>query len=133
LRDQEAVLSALAFPDPLTGGPQERAALYRRYKATLKAAHLDTTHRFHDLRHTYGTRMAAQGVAMRTLQEWMGHRDIKTTERYADYAPSPHEDAMAEAAFARDTVPDTLLSQTESNVEQLRSMNRGDKDVPEAA
>ncbi len=43
--------------------------------------------RFHDLRHTFGTRMAAAGVPMRTLQEWMGHRDFKTTMIYADYAP----------------------------------------------
>ena len=36
---------------------------------------------------------------MRTLQEWMGHRDLSTTERYADYAPSLHEAAMIEAAW----------------------------------
>jgi len=28
---------------------------------------------------------------MGTLQEWMGHRDIATTQRYADYAPSTRE------------------------------------------
>lgn len=33
----------------------------------------------HDLRHTFGTRIAAAGVPMRTLQEWMGHRDYRTT------------------------------------------------------
>ena len=56
--------------------------------------------RFHDLRHTFGTRMAAAGVPMRTLQEWMGHRDFKITLISADYAPSAHERAMVEAAFA---------------------------------
>ena len=35
--------------------------------------------RFHDLRHTFGTRMAAAGAPLRALQEWMGHRDYKTT------------------------------------------------------
>ncbi len=44
--------------------------------------------------------MAAAGVPMRTLQEWMGHRDFKTTLIYADYAPSAHERAMDESAFA---------------------------------
>lgn len=29
----------------------------------------------------------------------MGHRDRETTERYADYAPSPHEAALVAAAF----------------------------------
>ena len=46
--------------------------------------------------------MAATGVPMRTLQEWMGHRDIATTQRYADYAPSPHEEEMVAAAFGRE-------------------------------
>ena len=45
--------------------------------------------------------MAAAGVPLRTLQEWMGHRDITTTQRYADYSPSEHEGEMVEAAFAR--------------------------------
>ena len=44
--------------------------------------------------------MAAGGVPMRTLQEWMGHKHITTTERYADYAPSIHESALIEAASA---------------------------------
>jgi integrase len=43
--------------------------------------------------------MAAAGVPMRTVQEWMGHRDISTTQRYADYAPSAHEAAFVAAAF----------------------------------
>ena len=36
------------------------------------------------VRHAHGR----AGVPMRTLQEWMGHRDFKTTLIYADYAPS---------------------------------------------
>jgi integrase len=89
----------LVFADPHTGGPLDKAAILRRYRKALKAAKLDESHRFHDLRHTFGTRMAAAGVSMRTLQEWMGHRDIETTQRYADYAPSPHEAAIVAAAF----------------------------------
>jgi len=43
--------------------------------------------------------MAAAGVPMRTLQEWMGAADIKTTLIYA-HAPSPNEAAMVNSAFA---------------------------------
>jgi integrase len=93
--------AALVFAEPATGEPLRRGALMRRYRRALRAAQLEPTHRFHDLRHTFGTAMAAAGVPMRTLQEWMGHRDISTTQRYADYAPNPHEVAMAEAAFER--------------------------------
>jgi integrase len=89
----------LVFADPFTAGPLDKAAILRRYRRALRAAKLDEAHRFHDLRHTFGTRMAAAAVPMRTLQEWMGHRDIATTQRYADYAPSAHEAAFVEAAF----------------------------------
>jgi integrase len=95
----------LVFADPFTAGPLNKAAILRRYRKALKATKLNEAHRFHDLRHTFGTRMAAAGVSMRTLQEWMGHRDIETTQRYADYAPSPHEAAFVEAAFSAEEIP----------------------------
>jgi integrase len=89
----------LVFPDPILSGPLERTAVLRRLKLALKAAGLPE-HRFHDLRHTFGTAMAAAGVPMRTLQEWMGHRDIQTTQRYADYAPRTRDAELVAAAFA---------------------------------
>src|SRR5687767_3361545 len=55
----------------------------------------------HDLRHTFGTHVAASGqVSIRTLQEWMGHARLSTTEIYADFMPSDNEAALVEAAFA---------------------------------
>lgn len=89
----------LVFADPITGGPLSKAATNRRFKKALKAAGLDHERRLHGLRHSFGVRCAAVGVPMRTLQEWMGHRDIATTQRYADYAPSPHEADMIARAF----------------------------------
>lgn len=44
--------------------------------------------------------MAAAGVPMRTLQEWLGHRDSATTLIYADYALSAHEAEWIERAFS---------------------------------
>jgi len=104
----------LVFGEPGTGGPMRRGALMARYRRALKAAQLDPAHRFHDLRHTFGTAMAGAGVPMRTLQEWMGHADIGTTQRYADYAPNPAEVDMAEAAFARGSVRGSDLSEPHS-------------------
>lgn len=89
----------LVFAEPASGEVLRRGALMRRYCRALKAAQLEPTHRFHDLRHTFGTQMAAAGVPMRTLQEWMGHRDISTTQHYADYAPCAEEVAMVDRAF----------------------------------
>jgi len=44
--------------------------------------------------------MAAAGAPLRAIQEWMGHRDYKTTLVYADYAPDGSQGrAFAEKAF----------------------------------
>ena len=48
----------LVFADPQTGGPLDKAAILRRFRRALKAARLEQSHRFHDLRHTFGTAMA---------------------------------------------------------------------------
>lgn len=90
----------LVFAHPHSGKPMDRSLLLKRFKAALKRAGVREL-RFHDLRHTFGTRMAAAGVPMRTLQEWMGHRDFKTTLIYADYAPAANEAELVNAAFAR--------------------------------
>lgn len=89
----------LVFAYPGTGNPIDRSKLLKRFKAALRRADVRDV-RFHDLRHTFGTRMAAQGMPMRMLQELMGHRDFKTTLIYADYAPSEREAAWVEQAFS---------------------------------
>lgn len=92
----------LVFCHPETGAPFDASKMRKRFKVALKAAGVRSI-RFHDLRHTFGTRMAAAGAPLRTIQEWMGHRDYKTTEIYADYAPDPVQGARwAEAAFAEE-------------------------------
>jgi integrase len=113
----------LVFPDPVTAGPLNKAAILRRCRRALGAARLDTTHVFHDLRHTFGTRMAAVGVPLRTLQEWMGHKDIQTTQRYADYAPSAHEAALVAAAFDQGINRGINLSESERTSDQLNPAN----------
>jgi integrase len=103
----------LVFAHPLLGRPLDRSRLLKRFKLACEGAGLGGV-RFHDLRHTFGMRMATAGVPMRTLQEWMGHRDFKTTLMYADYAPSAHEGAMFEAAFAPTASPPMSFQATTS-------------------
>ena len=43
--------------------------------------------RFHDLRHTFGSYLVMQGVDLKTVQQIMGHKDIRTTMRYAHLSP----------------------------------------------
>lgn len=54
----------------------------------------------HELRHTFGTQMAAAGAPLRAIQEWMGHADAKTTQIYADYAADENNGTkLVENAF----------------------------------
>jgi integrase len=91
--------SELVFCHPESGNPLDRSKLVRRFKqATARAGVRAVT--FHELRHTFGTRMAASGVPLRTLQHWMGHADSKTTQVYAHYQPSASEADAVDTAFS---------------------------------
>ena len=106
-------------------------ALSRRFEKALSKAKVREVH-FHGMRHTFGTRMAASGVALRTLQEWMGIRDFKTVLIYADYAPSAHEGEMVEAAF-RSPVRGPNLSETQPTSEDFTVPESAESDPLEPA
>ncbi len=53
-----------------------------------------TDFRFHDLRHTFGSQMVMQGVNIRTVQQIMGHKDIKMTMRYSHLSSEYVHEAM---------------------------------------
>jgi integrase len=84
------------------GGYLDGSALRRRYKEALARAGLRPL-RFHDLRHTFGTRMIAK-ADIRRVQEWMGHADIQTTMRYLHYAPRAEDAALVAEAFRVEAV-----------------------------
>src|SRR5439155_4979677 len=89
----------LVFAHPELGHVLDPSKVRKRFQATARRAGLRPV-RVHDLRHTFGTRMAAAGAPLRAIQEWMGHRDFTTTLIYADYAPDPSQGtAWAERAF----------------------------------
>jgi integrase len=73
--------------NPMADGYLDASALARRYRAALKRAELRPL-RFHDLRHTFGTRMIAK-ADIRRVQEWMGHADVATTMKYLYYVERP--------------------------------------------
>jgi integrase len=93
----------LVFAHPETGNPLDRSKVTRRFQDACRTAGVREV-RFHDLRHTFATRLAASGQPMRTIQEFLGHADSKTTQIYAHYAPSEHEVEMVNRAFAADAV-----------------------------
>ena len=78
---------ALLFPRP-DGGPWKAAEQSRKLEAACIAGSVDRA-TFHDLRRTYGARLARAGVPMAVIAEALGHADERMTRKhYAHLAPS---------------------------------------------
>ena len=50
--------------------------------------------RFHDLRHTFGSRLGMAGADIKTIAELMGHRDLQMTMRYSHPTPEHKRKAV---------------------------------------
>jgi len=57
----------------------------------LKAARI-ASFRFHDLRHTFASKLVMAGVNLNTIRELPGHRKISMTLRYSHLAPEHKAD-----------------------------------------
>jgi integrase len=88
----------LVFCGPL-GRTLDASALRRRYRKAQGTAGLAPL-RWHDLRHTYGSLLAAAGVDLVKIKSAMGHSNIATTERYLHARPASEQAAEFTAAFA---------------------------------
>jgi integrase len=82
----------------MTGSYIDGSARSKRYRAALERAALRSL-RFHDLRHTFGTRVISV-ADIRCVREWMGHADIQTTMQYLHYVPRTPDAALVGEAFA---------------------------------
>ena len=63
-----------------------RRRLIRAFFKAVKDAGLEGFH-FHDLRHTFATRLAQAGIDLYRIAKLLGHNDISTTQRYAHHCP----------------------------------------------
>lgn len=71
--------------DPTLGSSQAPSFLHDVCKNVAKRAKLNETewhlHRFRD---TAATRWLRAGIDVRTVQEWLGHESLATTQKYLE-------------------------------------------------
>ena len=76
------------------------------FKGALKRAKI-SNFRFHDLRHTFASRLAMKGVDIKTVQELLGHKDVRMTLRYSHLSPDHKKAAVEKLSKRMDTYVDT--------------------------
>lgn len=74
--------------------------------------------RWHDLRHTFASRLVMKGTDLRTVQDLMGHKTITMTQRYAHLSPEHQREAVQRLADeeSTDTKTDTTKKQEAASV-----------------
>jgi integrase len=67
--------------------------LRRAFVLAIKRAGIEDF-TFHGLRHTFATRLAQSGYDLYKISKLLGHKDIKTTQRYAHHCPDSLRDGV---------------------------------------
>ena len=73
--------------------PMESGHLRRALRLALSKAQIDDFH-FHDLRHTFATRLVQAGVDLYKVQRLLGHKSPIMTQRYAHHYPESLRDGV---------------------------------------
>jgi len=76
------VVGELVFVDE-AGAPLSVTRIRRTFALAKTLAGITRRVRFHDLRHTYGSSLASDGLSLAIIGKVMGHMDESTTARYA--------------------------------------------------
>ncbi len=65
----------------------------RSFNSACRRAGLEDF-RFHDLRHTFASRLVMKGASLKAVQELLGHADMKMTMRYAHLSQEHLRDSV---------------------------------------
>jgi integrase len=110
------LVSPWVFPSATGESPMDAQNFVNRvFKPAVDKAGLGDF-RWHDLRHTFISRLVMKGVDLRTVQELAGHKTITMTLRYSHLAPSHKKEAVqCLLKNGTDTKTDTGQKKNSSN------------------
>jgi integrase len=91
---QSRLKSDYLFPSSTGATPLDSQNFMNRvFVKAVKDADL-ARFRWHDLRHTFASRLVMKGVDLRTVQELLGHKTLTMTLRYAHLSPAHQLEAV---------------------------------------
>lgn len=79
----------------------------RALNSAAKRAGIQGGVQLHQLRHAFCSHALMQGVDPRTVQKWMGHKDLKTTLKYAHVSPDHEKAAIQRLSYGDGHYMDT--------------------------
>lgn len=78
----------------LKGKPVDRFYIWRMIKRLAKKAGIQKRISPHTLRHSFATHLLERGADLRVIQDFLGHSNIQTTDRYTHISQKQIKDAF---------------------------------------
>jgi integrase len=101
----------------LSGTKIDQGNLRRVFIPARKKAGLEDL-RFHDLRHTFATRLVQSGIDLYKVQKLLGHKTPAMTQRYAHHYPESLRDTVDILGQARAEISTILAQSTKKGLRE---------------
>jgi len=90
-QEEKSIQSPLVFPNPDTRRPF--VDIKKSFKSACDKANIKDL-RFHDLRHTFASRLVRAGVDLITVRDLLGHFSVRVTQRYTHSSKDQKQQAV---------------------------------------